>query len=91
MIITVCTLLSLLQPIKLLKLHLVKQRKLALSSWGNIDYTTRISAHVCIKHVFSMKFTHFYEIVLQQGLFNCNWSNGPKYANTENQDWTELS
>ena len=38
-----------------------------------------------------MKFTHFYEIVLQQGLFNCNRSNGPKYANTESQDWTELS
>ena len=38
-----------------------------------------------------MKFTHFHEIVVQQGLFNCNWSNGPKYGNTEKQDWTELS
>ena len=37
MIITVCKLLSLLQLIKLCKLHLIKQRKLTLLSWGNID------------------------------------------------------
>ena len=38
-----------------------------------------------------MNFTHFYEVFLQQGLFNCTRSNGPKYATTEKQDWTELS
>ena len=44
-----------------------------------------------MKHVFSMNFTHFHENILQQGRFNCNRPNGPKYANTEKQDWTELS
>ena len=47
------------------KLHVVKQLKLTLFSWGNIDYTTRISVNVRIKHMFSMKFTHFHEIFMQ--------------------------
>ena len=38
-----------------------------------------------------MNFTQFYEIFLQQGCLHYNWSNSPKYASTEKQDWTELS
>ena len=83
MIITVCTLMSLLQLLKRFKLHVVKQRKLPLFSWGNTNYHTGISAHVRIKHVFSMNFTHFHEIVLQHILFHCNRPNGSKYASTE--------
>ena len=30
-----------------------------------------------------MNFTHFYEIVLQQGCLHYNWPNSPKYANTD--------
>ena len=37
MIITVSTLLSLLQAIKRFNLHVLKTRKLTLFSWGNID------------------------------------------------------
>ena len=88
LIITDCTLLSLLQRIKLIKLHVVRKRKLTLFSWGKIDYTTRISATVQMKHVFSMNFTHFHEIFLQQWLFHCNRLTASKYANTEKQDWT---
>ena len=83
MIINVCTLLSLLQLIKCFKLHVVRTRNLTLFSWRNIDYTTRISENVQIKHVFSMNFTHFHHIFLQKGLFHCNRPNGSKYANTE--------
>ena len=56
--------------IKRFELYVVNQRKLMLFSWGKIDYTTRISANVRIKHVFSMNFTHFYEIFHQQGWFH---------------------
>ena len=38
-----------------------------------------------------MNFTHFYEMILHLGICHCSRSNGPKYANTETQDWTELS
>ena len=38
-----------------------------------------------------MNFTHFHQIFLQQGCLYCNWPNGPQYANTEKQDWTEES
>ena len=83
MIITVCTLLSLLQLIQRFKLYILKQRKPTLVSWGNIDQTTRISATIRINYFFSMNFTHFFEIFPQQGLFHCNWPNGSKYSNTE--------
>ena len=36
-VITVCTLMSLLQLIMRVKLHIVKQRKLTLLSWGTTD------------------------------------------------------
>ena len=36
-IITVCSLMSLLQLLKRVKLHVEKQRKLTLFSWGNTD------------------------------------------------------
>ena len=84
MIITVCTLLSLLQLIKRFRLHVVGRRLLTHFSWGNIDLTSKYRATVRIKHVFSMNFTHFHEIVLQQGHFHCNWPHGPKCAYTEN-------
>ena len=64
-------------------LPVVKKRKLTLFSWENIDYTTRISVNVRIKHVFSMNFSHFHEIFLHQVCCQCNWPNGPKYANNE--------
>ena len=38
-----------------------------------------------------MNFTQFLEIFLQQCIFHFNQRNGPKYANTENQEWTEFS
>ena len=38
-----------------------------------------------------MNFTHFHKIFLQQGCLYCKWPIGPKYANTEKQDWTEES
>ena len=50
---------------------------------GDIDYSTRVSVNIRIKHVFSMNFTHFHEPFLQQMLFNCSMPNGPNYANTE--------
>ena len=68
---------------KAFNLHVVKQCKLTLFSWGNIDYTTRISGNLRIKHVFSMNFTHFYESFLHQGCIHCNRPNWPKYANTD--------
>ena len=37
MLISACTLMSLLQLIKPVKLHEVQKRKLTLFSWGNID------------------------------------------------------
>ena len=75
---------SLLQLlIKRVKLHVEKQRKLTLFSWGNTDYPTRIRANVSIKHVFSMNFTHFHELFLHQVFCHCNRPIGPKYANTE--------
>ena len=92
MIITVCTELSLLQLIKRFKLYVVKQHELTLFSFGNIDLHTRLSVNVRIKHVFSMNFTHFHEIILQQEFFHCtlhqmflhcNRPNGSKYANTK--------
>ena len=69
--------------IKRFELYVVNQRKLMLFSWGDIDYTIRISAHVRIKHVFSMNFTHFHEVFLQQWFCTYNRPNGSKYANTE--------
>ena len=81
MIIAVFTLLPLLQRIKRFKLHVEQKRKLALFSWGNIDYTSRISANVRIKHVFSMNFTHFHENFLHHEYCHCNRPNGPMYAN----------
>ena len=56
--------------IKRFELYVVNQRKLTLFSWGNIDYTTRISVTLRIKHAFSINFTHFYEILHQQGWFH---------------------
>ena len=82
MIITVSTLLSLSQLGKGFKLHVVQTCKLTLFSWGNIDYTMRISLNVWIKHVFSMKFTH-HVIFLQQGCLHCTIPNGSKYSHTE--------
>ena len=38
-----------------------------------------------------MNFTHFHEIFLHQGIAHCNRPNGHNYANTEKQDWKELS
>ena len=56
MIIPVYTLLSLLQLEKLFTLHVLQKRKLTIFLRGNIDYTTRISAIVGIKHVISDEF-----------------------------------
>ena len=63
LIITVCTLLSLLQLIKRTKQQVVQNGKLALFSWGNIDSTSRISANVRIQYVFSINFNHFHESI----------------------------
>ena len=46
--------------------HIVQNRKLTLFSWGNFDQTTRISAKVRYKQVFSMKLSYFLEIFLQR-------------------------
>ena len=91
MIITVCTLLLLLQLIKRFKLHVVKKRNLRLFSWGNIHYTTRISAYERIEHVVSMNFTHFHGIVLQHLHFHCNMPNGLILQTLQKQDCTECS
>jgi len=82
-IISDCTLLSLLQLINCSKRNVGKKRKRPLLSWGNTDYPTRIRANVSIKHVFSMNFTHFHEIFLHQVFIHCNRPNGSKYANTD--------
>ena len=82
MITTACTLLSLLQLIERFKLLELKQRKLMLLALGSNDYNTRISGKLWIKHVFSMNFTHFLEIVLHQCVSHCNQPIGPKYAYT---------
>ena len=91
MIIAVCTLLSLLQLIRLFKLHVVTRRKLTLFSWGNIDLTSRISATERIQYVVSMNFIHIHEIFHQQGFFHCNRPNGPMHGDTEKKNWTEFS
>ena len=64
-------------------LHVLTKCKLTLFSRISNDLTTRISARVRIKHVFSMNFTHLHEILQQQCFFHCNRPNGTKYANTE--------
>ena len=69
MIITVSTLMSLLQLRKRFKLHVVKTRELTLFSFGNIDLPTRISGNVRIKHVFSMNITHFHEVYIAPSAF----------------------
>ena len=88
MIITVSTLLSLLQLITRFKLHVVKRRKLTLFSCGNSDQPTRISANVRIKHDFSMNFTHFHEVFLQQRLFIVTGLMGLSIQTLKKQDWT---
>ena len=85
MILTFSTLLSQLRLIKRFKLQVLSKRKLTLFSWGKIDQPSRISKTVQITHVFTMNFTHFLEIFLQQCVFHCNRPNGPKYANNDGQ------
>ena len=74
---------SLLQLLKRFKLHVVKQRKPTLFSWGKSDYPTSISVNIRIIYVFSMNFTHFHEIVKHEVFFHCHKSNWPNYENTE--------
>ena len=83
MIITVSTLLSLLHLISRFKLNVVKIRKLTLFSLGNIDQTSRSSVNVTIKHVFSMNFTHFHDVLLQNVCLHCNRPKRTRYANIE--------
>ena len=91
MIITVCTLLSLLQLIKRLKLHVLTKRKLTLSSWGKNDKTTRISATVHINHGFSINFTHFLDILQQQCFFIVTGLMGLSMLTVKKLEWKELS
>ena len=58
---TFCTLFSLLQRNTRFEAHIVQNRKLTLFSWGNFDQTTRISAKVRYKQVFSIKLSYFLE------------------------------
>ena len=83
MILTVCTLLQLLQLIKRCKMHVLKTRKLTLFSYGHIDLTTRISATVPFQYVFPINVTGFLEVYLQHVLRLCNRRTGTKYVNTE--------
>ena len=69
MIITVSTLMSLLQLIKRFKLHVVKTGKLTPFSLGNIDKPIRISVIVRIKHGLSMNISHFHEIYIAPSAF----------------------
>ena len=64
----------------------MQNRKLTLFSWGNFDQTTRISAKVRYKQVFSMKLSYFLEIFLQQSYMHvCSlqWAKLPKCENSE--------
>ena len=67
--------------------HIVQNRKLTLFSWGNFDQTTRISAKVRYKQVFSMKLSYFLEIFSTNDriwvFVHCNGPKLPKWENTE--------
>ena len=91
MIIIDCTLLSLLQHINCLKLHVVKQSKLTLFSWGNSHKTTRISANVQTNMISQWTSLISMKLSSNKGFLTLTGLMGLSMQTRTRQDWTELS